>query len=417
MRQTMNGESIVATLIKLNLRYLKKLIRFIDCRLPKVATQLRRRINGGPRRTYGPPLTGRRRVLIMTCAQDYNGGSIVATYATKALQSRGFDVLLCAPSFDRKLGDELLAQGLSICEFPLQMYSLPQELAWVKQFDFAIVNVFQSASVAVQVSRLIPTIWWIHECSDKTTGIYTETRQRFPKFTTLESIRPLNTYAVSRIAQRAIEEFYPGCVRGLLPFGIPDECSPAAKDCDGVLTLALIGGVHPRKAQLFFEDVYRRIKTPSTRALLIGSYDESDAYTREVLAAAAEIDSLELTGNLTREDMRRAFTDIDIVVCPSTEETVSIAVIEGLMNGKICIMSDNVGVADVIEDGVNGFICRTGDEDSLAAKMDYAITHFTELDDMRARARTTYEQHFSMESFGEQLEALVNAYIPPSTKH
>lgn len=396
--------------IKKNKRYLRWLYHFIDYRLPYLSRYLHRKLLGSSRILYGPPVTSSRRVLIITTEQNYNGGSLVADYAADALVARGFGVLLCAPAFDPALRDELIARKLSLCEYPAQMYAKSSELEWAREFDFAIVNVFQSAPMAVAVSRIIPTIWWIHEPSDSATGIYSYIRKRFRGSTTLEALRPVNTYAVSNIARRAFEEFYPGYILGILPFGIPDERSAYPRRFVDVVTIALIGGVEPHKAQLAFAEAYAAVKTPFTRALLIGSYDESAPYTKKVLSRASEIDSLELTGELTRKELGRVFADIDIVVCPSTEETVSIAVIEGLMNGKLCIMSDNVGVADVIEDGVNGFICRTGDVDSLAYKLDYAIKHFKELDDMRARARVTYEEHFSMERFSDRLEALVDEY-------
>lgn len=94
---------------------------------------------------------------------------------------------------------------------------------------------------------------------------------------------------------------------------------------------------------------------------------------------------------------------IDVVVCAS-EETLSLTIVEGMMNSKICITTDNTGIAEYIEDGVNGFICKAGNADSLAEKMKYIIDHFNELDEVRKNARKTYEKFFTLDILGENLE-------------
>lgn len=360
---------------------------------------------GGKKTFYGAPLaTAKRKIVLVAHDMYYDGGSLVAAYAVAAMRAREIDVLLLAPRFDPRLRRELLTKGAYLCEFPGMTYANDVDLLWLRDYDAALVNVFPNITLAVKLHKIIPTVWWLHECSEATTHIFSDYMARFPEFTAMEAIKPLNIYAVSNLAARAFAEFYPGCVRGLLPFGIPDERSFSTRNSEQI-TIAIIGNVQTRKGQIFFVDAYERVKTSATRALIIGNY-KGDSYASVVRARAAEVGA-ELTGVLTREELAARFADIDIVVCPSLEETMSIAVIEGLMNGCICITSDNTGVADYIEDGKNGFICKTGDTDSLAAKMRYAIEHITEIGPMRVKARETYKQHFSMEAFGERLVGLL----------
>lgn len=390
---------------------------------PKKARSIGKRLYGASyRRYYGPKSTGGRRVVIVSATLALTGGSIVATYAAEALRARGFEVLMVVPAFVPALQEKLAAKGVQVCECPYLLKRPVEDWSWLADYDFAIVNVFQNIDAAVRLSKILPTIWWIHECSDRTTGFYSEYRARFPEHDDIEVLRPIATYGVSRVAARAFEEFYPGCVDGLLPFGIPDErivtdgaASAVDRRADGAvvapsarpLTFAVIGGVCPRKGQLLFTEVYDRVRTADTHALVIGGYSEDDEYSREVLARAATVDSLELTGLMDREQLAHAFADIDVVVCASTEECLHTVSIETLMQGRVLITADNNGVADFIENGVNGFVYKTGDEDALAEIMRYVIEHRTELADIGHRARVTYEQHFSMDSFAERLMALI----------
>ena len=100
---------------------------------------------------------------------------------------------------------------------------------------------------------------------------------------------------------------------------------------------------------------------------------------------------------------------IDVIVCASLEETMSMPIIEGMMHGKICITTDMTGVAAYIDNGQNGFVVKAGDVDALAHCMMEVHQHMGELQSMREAARKTYEQNFTMEAFGNRLEAELHA--------
>ena len=79
------------------------------------------------------------------------------------------------------------------------------------------------------------------------------------------------------------------------------------------------------------------------------------------------------------------------------------------MHGKICITTDNTGVADYIEDGRNGFVVEAGNVTALAQCMTQIHQQIDEMQSIRSAARATYETHFTMEAFGERLEAELQA--------
>ena len=106
--------------------------------------------------------------------------------------------------------------------------------------------------------------------------------------------------------------------------------------------------------------------------------------------------------------MRHIFQKIDVVVCCSLEETMSIAIIEGMMHEKICITSNTTGIADFIEDGINGFVSRVNDVGHLWQKIKWIIENINQLDRIQKNARITYEKNFSMDKFGERLNMLID---------
>ena len=121
--------------------------------------------------------------------------------------------------------------------------------------------------------------------------------------------------------------------------------------------------------------------------------------------------SIEFLGELTREEIKKAFQDIDVLVCPSREDPLPIVVTEAMMYGKTCIVSDSVGMADHIEDGENGFVFRKDDADALAERMTWVFRNQNRLAKIGKNARKVYEECFTMDCFGQRLEDVLRKWI------
>lgn len=350
-----------------------------------------------------------RRVLIVTTHMNYNGGSLAAVYAAMALQAKGFDVSLAAPSIEEGFLAEVLGQGIRIIVMPSAIYWGREESDWLRLYDAVLVNVFQMVRAAITIGKYRHVAWWIHESSEAYGKYYSETRRRFPAET--ECVPESRTYimAVSNIAQHSFETYYPGRVDTLMFYGIPDEaadtdsCTVEGKER---FVFAVIGSVIERKGQSIFLQAVSLLPQALLRRAefwLVGGVG-TDEYSFGIRQEAGKFANVRMVGQLSREGMRQIFPDIDVVVCPSLEDPLPIVITEGWMHGKICIMSGATGQADMTEDGVNGLVCKAGDAQDLADKMAWVLQNQDKLDGIRRKGRETYEKYFSMESFGERLE-------------
>ena len=177
-------------------------------------------------------------------------------------------------------------------------------------------------------------------------------------------------------------------------------------DC---LIFAVIGAVCPNKAQdIFIQAV--KLLSPEERGnvefWIVGNTG-SDIYGNQIKESASKDALIKMTGQLTRSEMHRLYAKIDVVVCPSLEDSLPIVVTEGMMYGKACIVSEGTGAADYISDGENGFICKKNETTSLCEKMRWIIKNKERLHIIGEKARETYEKFFTMESFGERLESAI----------
>lgn len=362
--------------------------------------------------SYGRHIDAGYDVVVISTGLGYNGGTIAAIYAVKALQSRGKHVLLCAEDCNEKLLSELTADDIEVLIVP----SLPFEvnnilMKHIKNCKMVLVNVFQMLPVVCRINGINAILWWIHEPYN----FYNPILEEYSQYNAAYLIDNVNVMAVSRIAKNNFNSLFYNMINDILTYGIPDTSKKdyIHKEEKNKITFAIVGFVEERKAQDIYIDAIRQLSNDEmdkSKFYIIGSYDNGE-YASRIIEEAKSLKNIIITGNLTREEMDNIYSEIDIVVCPSREETMSIVLTESMMYGKPCIGSDNTGMADYIDDGVNGFVCKTEDVEDLCEKMRYFIHNPERINEMGQEARKVYEEYFTMDKFADRLCAAMDETI------
>ena len=355
----------------------------------------------------------KKRILIISYDLNYGGGTLAAVYAASSLRSLGYDVCIATRTADLRLVEDIISNGVHVITCPAIPCLGKEELYWILQFDMVIVNVFQMIRVASEVSKYKPVLWWLHESSNKHSDIYDRYRHWFPEYDNTQWMSRLRIYAVSEIAKKNFEEYYPNMVNGILPYGIPDEnellYQQTGKTLRKKIIFAIIGSISKLKAQDVFLKAARNLMEEyedQTEFWLIGRVCQN-ASVNEVRNLAEEVPGVKMLGEMTHPELNDAFKLIDVVVCASLEETMSMAITEGMMHGKVCITTDATGMAKYIKNRENGLICKAGSADSLHEVMLWALEHKAELPSIREKARETYEKEFSMRQFASRLSEVI----------
>lgn len=134
---------------------------------------------------------------------------------------------------------------------------------------------------------------------------------------------------------------------------------------DGIFRVVCVGTISPRKAQHILLRAWALLKLPRAELVLVGptgrdahrvlrGFENSFTYLRRVPNA-------ELPGLLARAS---AF------VLPSVEDGCPQAPIEAMACGIPVIVTENVGTADILSDGVDGFVVPALDAEALAARLE-----------------------------------------------
>jgi glycosyltransferase involved in cell wall biosynthesis len=97
----------------------------------------------------------------------------------------------------------------------------------------------------------------------------------------------------------------------------------------------------------------------------------------------------------TTEDVRPYIAAADCIVLPSYREGLSRTLLEAAAMARPIIATDVPGCREVVDDGLNGFLCRPRDADDLAKKMSAMIAlSSAQREEMGRRGRVKAEREF-----------------------
>jgi len=157
---------------------------------------------------------------------------------------------------------------------------------------------------------------------------------------------------------------------------------------DETLSLACVGRLDARhKGQDLLLELLARPKWRQ-RPVNVTFYGTGDnRRTLERLAVAYRLRSVEFAG--FRDDVAELWANHHALVLPSRVEGLPLAVIEAMLCGRSCIVTDVGGNSELVEDGVTGFVAKFPTVEALDAALERAWTQrarLAELGETAARS-------------------------------
>ena len=341
------------------------------------------------------------KILLVTHAMNYAGAPLMLYNMARVLKTNQYEVCVYAEDFG-ELAMKYLQAGIHVHKFDDFEFSEDEIRQYFSQYDMVVVNTVVLFKL-VQKLKLLqkPVIWWLHEQEDAYC-IYS---------ITIDSKWFYSDLHVYGVGNRAISAFKAivdnACIAPLI-YGIDYEenmCLDARKE---KLTFAVIGFVCKRKAQNVFAEAVRQnwhLWKEKAKFVIVGDITEEqrDEFEKDGL--------IQVTGVIEHDKMKEIYSGIDVIVCPSLHDPMPVVLAEGMMNRKVCIASDMTGTAGFIEPYHNGLICKAGDVESLSECIQWVIDHRDKMREIGEQAYLTYQKHFSMEAFEENVMDIVKQYI------
>jgi len=175
-------------------------------------------------------------------------------------------------------------------------------------------------------------------------------------------------------------------------WGVPDDA----------VVVAQIGRLSQEKHPEIFVEAASQLayRFPHARFMLVGDGPMLDHLKRQA-AVAGHSDSIIFTGYL--HGMADVLRSLDVAVSCSSTEGLPRTLLEAGVNSVPVVATSVGGTGDVIENGVTGILCRSGDVTAIEAGIARLVADATMRRRMGAAAKERVATHFSVEACSRHL--------------
>jgi starch synthase len=172
-----------------------------------------------------------------------------------------------------------------------------------------------------------------------------------------------SAYAKRTFVERGVSE---GRIL-VCPYGV-DRMKFAARDRPPreEFKVLFLGRVCMRKGVHYLLEGFRKAQLSNARLLLAGPVDPA---FRSVLERYRGV--FEELGPVSRPQVPAQYRDADVFVLPSLADSHGLVVSEAMSSGLPVIVSENTGMADLIENGREGFVVPIRNADAIAERLTF----------------------------------------------
>ena len=337
-------------------------------------------------------------ILVVAPELAITGAAVVFFYMAQLLIKNQYNVELLS----RKKGAmlyEFLRIGVSVKV--IAWWNMIED-EYFDGFDLVILNTILTHPIANRLKiKNIPVLWWLHEDTPMM-RFFNIKRDDIP------ISENLHILSVGKRVEKAYIELTGDSKMEELCYGVECHTVKKNKKDEKKRICAVIGYVNQVKGQdllLKAIEKYENKWLEKIEFWLIGSISEKDR------AEFEKYKSVKVWGNIEHDRLLELFSDIDIVLCCSRHETMSVAVVEGMMHKKLCIVSSEAGNVQYCIHQENALIMESENVESLSEQIDWTLEHPKECQKIAEAGFEIYDKKFRMEEFEKNVLRIVEKYL------
>ncbi|AAY80595.1 glycosyltransferase family 4 protein [Sulfolobus acidocaldarius] len=149
--------------------------------------------------------------------------------------------------------------------------------------------------------------------------------------------------------------------------------------------ITVVARMDPMKSQDVAIMALKKIKESNAKLLLVGNgsftsgalgTNKAGNWVRKLQSLASNLGvdkKVVFTGHVSDEELNAIYEASDVIVLPSRIEGFGLVVCEGWFFEKPAIVSSGAGVSELVIDGSNGFVFKSGNYEELAEKIDIVL--------------------------------------------
>lgn len=148
------------------------------------------------------------------------------------------------------------------------------------------------------------------------------------------------------------------------------ELNGEEESVPGALRLGYAGQIAPHKGVHVLLEALAHVPELGASLTIYGDFSKDPAYGRKIERMAANDPRVRLAGTFGREELPGVMRDLDVLVVPSLwYENSPNAILEAFAFGVPVVTSDFGGMAELVQDEINGRLFSVGDATDLAEKL------------------------------------------------
>lgn len=199
----------------------------------------------------------------------------------------------------------------------------------------------------------------------------------------------------------------PGSVT-VVPYGVDStRFTPAPyrrPNTSGPLRLLFVGRINQRKGIKYLLEALRLLGTRNVHLTICGRVVDSLELFKPF---ASQVD---IRPDVSAQELVTQYQSADLFVFPSVAEGFGQVLLESLASGLPILSTTHTAAPDLIEHGREGFVVEPRRPDLLAAHIDWALTHRSELAHMGRQARLRAEE-FTWARFRSGIVSAVSSFL------
>jgi len=169
--------------------------------------------------------------------------------------------------------------------------------------------------------------------------------------------------------------------------------------------LLFVGSWLDRKGVYYLADAFAIVaaKNPALR-LTVAGCSATEAEVKKMFRAEIR-ERVTVIPFVKREDMTDLYAKHEVFVFPSLVEGMPLTMLEAMATGMPVVTTNTSGMADVVEDNVNGLLVLAGDAEALAASIE-TLCQSGELRARLGRAGQETMRRYTWSRIAEQIEKI-----------
>jgi glycosyltransferase involved in cell wall biosynthesis len=205
----------------------------------------------------------------------------------------------------------------------------------------------------------------------------------------------------------SLSKRFPGSKIHVLPNAVPLDHVIDVERGIGEKTFIFFGRLHESKGVRHIVDACRELKAEgfSFKYVCYGAGPEKEFFTSSMTKILG--DRFSYRGVAKGAGKWKALSEADIFFLPSRDEGLPLALLEAMAAGCVPVMSESGAVADVVDEGRNGFLIEAGNTMQTVGRLKNLISESVSgWNDLRKNARDTVRERFDFVDYVVKLNKI-----------